>query len=222
MSKKVIILGTGGNCVDILDTLNDINDFQHDIVYECVGFLDDDEQRWGRQYFHVQVLGPLQSAGHYPGCFFVNGIGSPSSFWKKHDIISKTGVPIDRFETLVHPTATVSRTSRLGHGVVIFQHVTVTSNVMIGNHVIVLPNTVISHDAVVGDYTCIAGGACISGAVEIGLSCYIGTNSAIDTNVKIGEYCLVGMSAVVLHDVADNSVVVGNPARFLRKTIPEG
>lgn len=222
MSKKVIILGTGGTCIDILDALNDINDFRHDSVYECVGFLDDDERTWGRQHLHVQVLGPLQSAGHYPGCFFVNGIGSPSNFWKKRDIISRTGVPIDRFETLIHPTAAVSQTSRLGHGVVLFQHVTVTSNARIGNHVIVLPNTVISHDAVIGDYTCIAGGACISGAVEIGLSCYVGSNCAIDSNVKIGDHCLVGMGAVVLHDIAENSVVVGNPARFLRKTIPEG
>lgn len=38
MSKKIIILGTGGNCLDILDTLNDINSARGEQVYECIGF----------------------------------------------------------------------------------------------------------------------------------------------------------------------------------------
>ncbi|MBI4674106.1 MAG: sugar O-acyltransferase, partial [Chloroflexi bacterium] len=47
MTKKIIILGTGGNSVDILDTLRDVNDAQREAVYECIGFLDDDAQKWG-------------------------------------------------------------------------------------------------------------------------------------------------------------------------------
>ncbi|MBM3275434.1 MAG: hypothetical protein FJZ00_09785, partial [Candidatus Sericytochromatia bacterium] len=88
-------------------------------------------------------------------------------------------------------------------------------------HVIILPNSIISHDDFVGDYTCITGGVCISGGVTVGHSCYLGTNSAIISNVQIGNYCLVGMGSVVLESVGDNSVVVGNPARFLRDTLPD-
>jgi acetyltransferase-like isoleucine patch superfamily enzyme len=106
----------------------------------------------------------------------------------------------------------------LGAGTVILQNVTVTSNVRIGDHVIVLPNSVISHDSVVGDYTCIAGGVCVSGGVTIGRNCYLGTNSSIIELVTIGDYSLVGMGSVVLTDVAVESVVVGNPSRFLRQT----
>ena len=222
MGRKIIILGAGGNCLDILDTLNDINKSRQDTVYECVGFLDDDERTWGRERYGVRVLGPLQSASQYPDCLFINGIGSPNDFWRKCEIILRTGVPVHRFETIVHPTASVSRMSKLGYGTVIFQHVTITSNVRIGNHVIILPNTVVSHDDVIGDYTCIAGGVCISGAVVIGQSCYLGTNSTIAVGVKVGDHCLIGMGSVVLRDVPENSVVVGNPGRFLRKTIAEG
>ena len=222
MGRKIIILGTGGTCIDILDTLNDINGSRQEPVYECMGFLDDDEGAWGKEYYGVRVLGPLKSASQYPDCLFVNGIGSPNNFWRKRHIIPRTGVPIHRFETVVHPTASVSRMSRLGCGTVIFQHVTVGSNVGIGNHVIILPNTVISHDSMIGDYTCIAGGACISGAVEIGQSCYVGTNSAIAVGVKVGDCCLIGMGSVIRHDVAPDSVMVGNPARLLRRTVTEG
>lgn len=221
MTKKIIILGTGGNCIDMLDTINDINVADRATTYECIGFLDDNKNNWDKELYGVKVLGPLDSASSYEECLFVNGIGSPFNFWMKKDIISKTKIPLDRFETIVHPSARVSSMARLGQGTVIFQNVTITSNVHVGNHVIVLPNSVISHDDVVGDYTCITGGVCISGGVTIGHSCYIGTNSAIIGNVTIGNCCLIGMGSVVLDSVADNMVVVGNPAKVLRKTIPE-
>jgi sugar O-acyltransferase (sialic acid O-acetyltransferase NeuD family) len=219
LPREIIILGTNGNCIDILDTICDINDSVGKTAYTCKGFLDDDEKKWGTALHGVTVLGPLQSAPTYDDRFFVNGIGSPTNFWRKQEIIGKTGLPIERFATIIHPTASVSRLSKIGRGVVIFQHVTITSNVRIGDHVIVLPNTVISHDDVIGDYTCIAGGVCISGGVEIGTSCYLGTNASVIANIKIGDHCLIGMGAVVVRDVSENVVVGGNPARVLRRTL---
>ena len=219
MTKDIIILGTGGNCIDILDTINDINDSKQSDIYRCIGFLDDNELKQDQEYHGVKVLGPLASANEYEDCIFVNGIGSTHNFWNKQNIISKTGIADDKFETIVHPTASVSRLCELGRGTVVFQNVTITSNVQIGNHVIVLPNSIISHDGIIGSYTCIAGGACISGFVEVGESCYIGTNATIRNNVKIGKYSLIGMGSVVLQDVPENTVVVGNPAKVIRNTI---
>jgi sugar O-acyltransferase (sialic acid O-acetyltransferase NeuD family) len=218
MTKNIVILGTGGNCIDTLDTINDINDTQRKKIYKCVGFLDDNELNWGKEFQGVKVLGPLHMAAKYRDCFFINGIGSPSNFWRKEEIISKSGLSADRFENIIHPTASVSHMSKLGRGVVVFQNVTITSNVSIGNHVIILPNSIISHDDIIGDYTCVAGGVCISGCVVIGYSCYVGTNSSIIGNVKIGDYSLIGMGSIVLNDVAENTVVAGNPAKVIRRT----
>jgi len=217
--KKIIILGTGGNSVDILDTLNDLNSSRKGPIYQCIGFLDDDPQRWGIDLGGATILGPLKSAIKYKDCFFINGIGSPLNFWKKSIIIKQTGMPEDRFETIIHPTASVSKMAILGKGTVVFQNVVVTSNVKIGNHVVILPNSVVSHDDIIGDYTCIAGGVCISGRVSVGNSCYLGTNSSIIGDAIIGDCCMVGMGSVVLKSVPENSTVIGNPARFLRKTI---
>ncbi len=44
----------------------------------------------------------------------------------------------------------------------------------------------------------------------------IGSNATILAGVTIGEGAIVGAGAVVTKDVAAGSVVVGNPARFLR------
>jgi sugar O-acyltransferase (sialic acid O-acetyltransferase NeuD family) len=219
--KRILILGTGGNSVEIFDTINEINSIGDSPQYECLGFLDDDQSSWGKLVCGVRVLGPLTAAKDYPDVWFVNGIGTHTNFWKKDAIIAKTAVPNDRFQRLVHPSASVSRMSEIGHGTVVLQNATVTSNTKIGSHVVILPNSIISHDTSIGDYSCVAGGASISGGATVGVSCYLGANSAIRERVKIGDCSLIGIGAVVLQDVPENSVMVGNPAKFLRYTRPE-
>jgi len=44
----------------------------------------------------------------------------------------------------------------------------------------------------------------------------IGTGSTILCGVTIGENSIIGAGSVVTHDVPDNAIYVGNPARFLR------
>jgi sugar O-acyltransferase (sialic acid O-acetyltransferase NeuD family) len=215
--RKVIIFGTGGNCVDILDTLDEINRIRP--TFECIGFLDDDTARQGTVVAGRKVLGPLANARAFPDVYFINGIGSTRNFHKKEHIIRSAGIPLERFVSIIHPTASVSRLARIGLGTIIFQNVTVTSHATVGNHVIILPNSVISHDDVIGDYTCIAGGVCISGKVVIEPSCYLGSNCSVIENVRIGRNSLIGMGAVVTRDVGNNSVMVGNPARFIRTSV---
>ena len=215
--KNIVILGTGGNSIDILDTLNEINLISP--KYNCLGFLDDNPDNLGKSYHGHSVLGTLSEAKQMKNAFFVNGIGSPTNFWKKEAIIAKTGIPLAKFETLIHPTASVSKMSQIGRGVVIFQNVSITSNAIIKNHVIILPNSVISHDVEVGDFSCITGGVCISGGTKIGKSCYLGTNSSVIGTIEIGDNCLIGMGSNVLKAVKSNAVVMGEPAIFKRSLI---
>ena len=215
-TRKIIVLGTGGNCIDIFDTLNDINKVNDEKIYECAGFLDDDANKIGQKFNGIEVVGTLADAVNFEDCFFVNGIGNPENFWKKQEIIGKTKIKNDKFLSIIHPTASVSEMSSIGKGTVVFQNVTITSNSRIGDHVVVLPNSIISHDVIISDYASIAGGVCVSGGVEIGESCYLGTNSTIKGNLKIGKNSLVGMGSVVLRNVEENVVVAGNPAKFLR------
>lgn len=215
--KRIVILGTGGNCIDILETIIAINQASDSPLYECVAFLDDDQSLWGKNLHGVAIRGPLEKASEFDDSLFVNGIGSPSNFWRKKEIIARAGIPSGRFVSLIHPTASVSPSAKLGHGVVILQNVTVASNVTVGDQVIILPNSVVSHDDLIGDYTCITGGVCISGGVTVGQSCYLGSNSSIIGNITIGDGSLIGMGSVVLEDVPANTVMVGNPAKAVRK-----
>lgn len=107
--KNIIILGTCGNCIYILDTINEINFIEP--TYNVISFLDD-ENKHGSKLYDIEVIGSLNSALKYKDSYFVNGTGSPNNFWKKEKIISKTNLPIDRFETIIHPIASVSKFSK--------------------------------------------------------------------------------------------------------------
>lgn len=214
--KKIIILGTGGNSIDILDAINEINLISK--KYDCIGFLDDDISKKGNNIFGVEVLGSINDANKFSDTYFINGIGNSGNFINKQKIIKRSLVEPNRFETIIHPSSSVSSFSKIGKGSVIFQNVTVCSNVDIGAHVAVLPNSIISHDVKIRNYSTIAGGVCISGNSIIGESSYIGTNSSIRENLSIGNKCLIGMGSNILSNVDDSTVYFGNPA-MLKKRI---
>ncbi len=218
--KRLIILGTGGNCLDILDAALAVNRHTGRTVYECVGFLDDNAAVHGQQFAGVPVLGGLKDAIRFADCGFVNGIGSPSNFWRKADIVRTTGLPAERFETVVHPQASISSLAQLGRGCVALAGVAVGARASIGDHVILLQGAIVSHDCRVGDYACITSGACLSGGVEVAADSYIGANASVRGGVKIGPRSLVGIGSLVLKDVPENTVVAGNPARVLRRVVP--
>ncbi len=51
----------------------------------------------------------------------------------------------------------------------------------------------------------------------IGRNCFIGTGVKIMAGVHIGEHSVIGANAVVTHDIPPYSVVVGVPAKVIKK-----
>ncbi|MCM3166845.1 hypothetical protein [Peribacillus frigoritolerans] len=49
--KKIVILGVGRNCIDVLGTIDDINHSTGQTLFECVGFLDDHPEHFQTEVF---------------------------------------------------------------------------------------------------------------------------------------------------------------------------
>lgn len=53
--------------------------------------------------------------------------------------------------------------------------------------------------------------------LRIGSGSWIGTHVAIVGDVHIGKHCIIGANSVVLYDIPDYCVAVGNPAKVIKK-----
>jgi sugar O-acyltransferase (sialic acid O-acetyltransferase NeuD family) len=211
--KQLVIIGVTGNAYDILDIVEAIN--ADNPRWEMIGFLDDTRGPWA-VHLGFPILGPLREATRWVSCAFVNAIGSDGSFRRRPEFVATTGLGTERFATLVHPAASVSRRARLGRGVYVNYGASVAGGVVVGDHVALGPGVIIGHDAVIEDHTVVAPGAVVSGSVHIEGPSYIGAHSVIRQRQHVGARALVGMGAVVVRDVAPGTTVVGNPARLLR------
>lgn len=63
----------------------------------------------------------------------------------------------------------------------------------------------------------VIGGRNGRGAPTIGNYCFIGANAAIIGDVTVGDNVMIGAGAVVISDIEANSIVVGIPAKAIKK-----
>ena len=213
--RKLIIIGGRGNGGTVASLVEDIN---HDeSSWELLGFFNDDDPI-GTILYDYPVLGrPEDMADRKYGdvCFSYSPILSMSYGKTNAERLERMGLPSERFATLVHPSTSVARHSKIGHGVVIMAMAQIRQGVEIGNHVILLFGSSVGHDSTVGDYSFIANNAVIGAHAALEKGAYLGSNAVTLEGVTLGEWCLAGIGAVVIRDVPPMAVVVGNPAGFV-------
>jgi sugar O-acyltransferase (sialic acid O-acetyltransferase NeuD family) len=213
MPEPLVLLGFGGNNLDILDAITEIN--TREPTYEVIGYLTPDGS--ARDTAELPCLGNFTTAKQLASDVLIAGFSfGPGNFHTWPATVDSLGVSTERFATIIHPRAYVSPRSKVGHGTVIMAGTTVGADVTIGNHVTILQNCGLSHDDVIGDYTALTVGVTFSGNVKVGRNCFLGTNSTI-IRANIGDGSLVGAHTLIREDVPPGEVWVGVPGRFLRK-----
>ena len=120
------------------------------------------------------------------------------------------------FGTAIHPSAIVSPSAIIGEGTVVMPGVTINADARIGKHCIINTSASIDHECTIEDYCHIAPHATLCGQIHVGEGTIIGAGASIVPGVKIGKWCTIGANAAVIEDVADNTMVVGVPARVVK------
>ncbi|WP_405143771.1 acetyltransferase [Sphaerisporangium sp. NBC_01403] len=216
----LLIVGAGGFARETAQLVHAINDVSP--TWEPLGFLDDDPAKHGTVVDGMPVLGGSDEAVKRDARIVVC-TGNSRDYASRARIVARLGLPPERYATLVHPTASVSRSSTIGPGSIVLAQVVLTASVTVGAHVSVMPHVTLTHDDVVGDFATLTAGARLAGGVHVGRGAYIGSGALVRETLTIGSYALVGMGSVVIRDIPARQVWAGVPARFIRSsTVDDG
>lgn len=109
--------------------------------------------------------------------------------------------------------------SRLVHGVGCFinRKVVIGAVCQIGNYVFINRGATLGHHLHLDDFVSIGPGVTTGGNVTIEKGASIGTGAVILPGKRIGQHAIVGGGAVVTKDVKEYEVVMGNPAKVIKK-----
>lgn len=116
----------------------------------------------------------------------------------------------------VSSRATVFANVRHGWNCFILENNTVQPFVRIGNGVTLWSGNHIGHHASIGDFAFISSHVVISGGVSVGERTFIGVNATTNDHISIGQRCVIGSASLVTKDLADESVIVAEPATLSR------
>ena len=211
---RVVGLGAGGHAKVVVEILKLMG------VHELAGLLDSNRGLWGTEVQGVPVLG---DDGLLPGlhsqdvshCFIgVGGVGGTGPRKRLYEMAGQTGF---QMVDAIHPSAVVSPSAVLGHGLTVMAGAVINAGAQLGDNVIVNTGAIVEHDCVIGDHVHVATGARLASTVQVAEGAHIGLGASVRQCVHIGRSSVVGAGAVVVEDVPDNVVVVGVPARILKR-----
>jgi sugar O-acyltransferase (sialic acid O-acetyltransferase NeuD family) len=218
MKKKIIILGGIGNGSVIAAAMLDANKRGYQ-EHEFVGYLND---RYNKNELieGMPILGKLSEAKRFAndGYYVVNTIYRIDGQQERIDLFESLNIPESMLATFVHPSAYVAPQVKLGAGCVVMPNASVSPGCSFGKCCLVMANASVGHNTTVGDYCHFAAQSCTSSFVHVNNGVHVGLNATIRENITLGTNSALGMGAVLINDISENEIWVGNPAKFLRKT----
>jgi len=120
----------------------------------------------------------------------------------------------------IQKNAIVGKRCKISSHTFVCEGVTIEDHVFIGHGVTFVNDTFPRATTLSGELQTANDWKVETTLVKKGAS--IGSGATILSNVVIGEHAIVGAGSVVTRDVPPHSIVVGNPARFLRTLLSEG
>lgn len=205
MNKPVIVIGNGGHAAVLVETLLQQGK-------KILGFTAPTKEM---NKFQLDYLGNDSIIASFSpkDVELVLGIGTVNRTSIRKTLFEKFKKMGYTFVKVIHETAYIAPSVKIGEGVQIMAGVILQSHVEIADNTIINTGTIIDHDTIVFAHVHIATGTNISGGVKIGEQTHIGTGTTIIQSIEIGRNCLVGAGSVVVKNISHDKKVYGVPAK---------
>lgn len=206
--KKIAIIGAGELGLQIVNLINNCIG-----NYIIVGFFDDFSKENSLISDNYRILGKIKdieneySKKTFDETFIAIGYNHMST---REAIYNKFKNKIP-FANLIHKTAIIDSTAKLGVGIAVYAGSIIDKEVEICDNVLLNIGTIISHNSIINKHSFIAPGVNCAGFVSIGEKCFIGINTTIIDNIKICSNVIIGGGSVIHKNILEQGVYVGNP-----------
>lgn len=205
------ILGTGGFAREVYFLIEEMG-----LKKEFGGFLEpihvwkpefESKTIYGHKILHLEDFNSSKDEA-------IIGISDP---YLRHKIVTEQ-LPADtHYPKLIHPNTNISKYVKIMEGAIITAGCVITVDITIGKQCQLNPYTTIGHDCIIGDYFTSTFAVNISGNCNIGNFVFLGTNSSIKQGVNICDNVTIGMGGVVVKDITEEGIYIGNPLKKLEK-----
>ena len=205
MSKNIILLGYSGHSFVCIETALQSG-------FQVIGYYDIEEKI--ANPYQLQYLGTEENSIKDNNLLFI-GIGDNSI---RESIFNKFKNE-NRFVSLIHSKSIISPTSSIANNVLVSAGAIINAHAKIDFGSIINTSAVIEHECKIEKFAHIAPGAVLAGNVCVGERSFIGANATVKQGVKIGNDAIIGAGTVIINDIPNNSIVVGNPGIIIKKNI---
>jgi len=209
---KVYLLGAGKHAAELSEYLNDSNE------YELAGYIINLDHAVN----HPNLAEPIISLSYFlksqpvsPNIALIGAIGN----YQRKSIIESLENKGYQFINIIHQHNYISASIKIGYGNCIAPGCVINANVHIGNHCIINSNCNISHDCVLENYVTISPGVTIAGNVSINEGVFIGAGATVIPGINIGRGAYIAAGACVTHDVPEDVMVAGVPAKVKKQAL---
>ncbi|MHC4882027.1 MAG: acyltransferase [Planctomycetota bacterium] len=139
---------------------------------------------------------------------------------KIYDFVNLYGCRIGDFSKIgtfveIQKGSTIGKNCKISSHTFICEGVTIEDDVFVGHSVTFINDKYPRATNGSGGLQTEADWTCVPTKIGKGVS--IGSGSTLLCGVTVGPNAIIGAGSVVIHDVPENTIVAGNPARILRK-----
>lgn len=206
--KKLLIIGAGNVGGYISFNINEFPGF------ELLGFLDDNPDKHGKEYYGQMVHGPVSAIDDFISVgeplYVAVGIANPVVKQKIATLLEGKNII---FPSLIPNHTWLSQKVVIGRGVILYPGVSINYETVLEDFVIMNMNCAIGHNCHISAYSTLAPGVNLGGFTQIGTSTDIGIGTSTRQGIKIGSRVIVGGQTMVACDIPDNVKVKGVPAK---------